>query len=29
MNMNDQRHAKTVVPPLRRTQVEDPPVTPQ
>jgi len=27
MNMSDQRHAKTVVPPLHLTQIEDPTVT--
>jgi hypothetical protein len=27
MNMSDQRHAKTVVPPIHLTQIEDPPVT--
>jgi len=29
MNMSDQRHPKTVVPPLQLTQIEDPPVTPE
>jgi len=28
MNKSDQRHAKTVVPPLQHTQIEDPPVNP-
>jgi hypothetical protein len=27
MNMSDQAHAKTVVPPLHITQIEDHPVT--
>jgi len=29
MNVSDQRHIKTVVPPLHHTQTEDPTVTPQ